>query len=80
MSWRVFLPNRILVWAAIGVIRIYQSVFSPLLGASCRFFPSCSSYGIEALSRHGFLRGVWLTFKRILRCHPYHPGGYDPVP
>ncbi|MDR7554892.1 MAG: membrane protein insertion efficiency factor YidD [Armatimonadota bacterium] len=64
----------------IGVIRTYQRVVSPLLPRSCRFYPSCSSYALEAIERHGSWRGVVLAVRRIVRCHPLHPGGYDPVP
>lgn len=64
----------------IAVIGTYRFVLSPLLGRSCRFFPSCSEYAIEALQRHGALRGTWLATRRIARCHPWHPGGFDPVP
>lgn len=61
-------------------IRLYQRFASPFLGASCRFYPSCSSYAREALEKYGVLRGGWLSMKRLCRCHPYHPGGIDPVP
>lgn len=62
------------------LIRGYQLAISPLLGPSCRFYPSCSHYAIEAIEAHGALGGTWLTIKRIGRCHPWNPGGVDPVP
>jgi putative membrane protein insertion efficiency factor len=62
------------------LIRGYQLAISPLLGPRCRFYPSCSHYAIEAIETHGALSGVWLTIKRISRCHPWHEGGFDPVP
>jgi len=61
-------------------IRLYQLVISPLLPRRCRFAPTCSEYAIEALRKHGVLRGSWLALRRIARCHPFHPGGFDPVP
>lgn len=61
-------------------IRAYQYTLSPLLGVRCRFEPSCSRYAIEALQQHGTLKGSWLAARRLGRCHPFHPGGYDPVP
>ena len=67
-----------------GVLRVlirgYQLGISPLLGPRCRFYPSCSHYALEALAVHGLRRGGWLALRRILRCHPWHPGGLDPVP
>lgn len=64
----------------IGLLRAYQYAVSPLLGRSCRFFPTCSDYGIEAIGRYGAIKGSYLAVRRVLRCHPWHPGGYDPVP
>ncbi|ADP10828.1 conserved hypothetical protein [Erwinia sp. Ejp617] len=64
----------------IALIRVYQRVISPLLGPHCRFHPSCSQYGIEALRRFGMIKGSWLAMKRLLKCHPFNPGGDDPVP
>ena len=61
-----------------AVVRGYQLAIRPLLPAACRFEPSCSQYARLALAEHGFLRGTWLTVKRIGRCHPFHPGGFDP--
>ena len=61
-------------------VRAYQVTLGPLLPASCRFYPSCSAYMIEALERHGAMRGGWMGVRRILRCHPFHVGGFDPVP
>jgi len=62
------------------LVRGYQLVLSPLLGPRCRFYPSCSSYAVQALSTHGALRGSWLAARRLLRCHPWNPGGVDHVP
>ena len=61
-------------------IRFYQLALSPLVGPACRFYPSCSQYALEAVSRFGVLRGGWLALRRLGRCHPFNPGGYDPVP
>ena len=65
--------------AVIKVIRIYQLVLSPTLGGNCRFQPTCSQYAIDALNEHGIFKGVFLSLKRIAKCHPFHPGGFDPV-
>jgi putative membrane protein insertion efficiency factor len=62
------------------VIRGYQLWVSPLLPAACRYYPTCSAYAIEALEKHGPVTGSWLALRRIARCHPFHAGGYDPVP
>lgn len=64
----------------IAIIRFYQVIISPMIGPRCRFTPTCSSYGLEAIKMHGALKGSWLTLKRILKCHPLSAGGYDPVP
>ncbi|MDD5365117.1 MAG: membrane protein insertion efficiency factor YidD [Gallionellaceae bacterium] len=64
----------------IGAIRVYQIALSPYFGSQCRFYPTCSEYAKEAVARHGALKGGWLAIRRIGRCHPYHPGGHDPVP
>jgi uncharacterized protein len=66
--------------AFLAVIRFYQFVISPLKPPTCRFYPTCSHYGLEAIQRFGALKGGWLTIKRIAKCHPFHPGGLDPVP
>ncbi|GLZ12539.1 hypothetical protein Acsp04_27740 [Actinomadura sp. NBRC 104425] len=66
--------------ALVFLIRAYRRFLSPLLGQQCRFYPTCSAYGLEALQTHGALRGTWLTVRRIGRCHPFNRGGYDPVP
>ena len=65
---------------ATSLIRLYQWTVSPLLGPACRFYPSCSSYALEAIERYGVARGGWLAMKRLARCHPFNPGGIDPVP
>ncbi|ARC69287.1 membrane protein insertion efficiency factor YidD [Bacillus licheniformis] len=62
------------------LIRFYQKWISPALPPTCRFYPTCSNYGLEAIEKHGAFKGGWLTIKRILKCHPFNPGGIDPVP
>jgi putative membrane protein insertion efficiency factor len=62
------------------LVRGYQVAISPLLPPSCRYSPTCSQYAIDALHRHGAAKGSWLALRRLARCHPFHPGGYDPVP
>lgn len=70
----------LLVQPLLLLIRVYQLAISPMLGSRCRFHPSCSDYAMEALRVHGLLKGLWLAVRRVGRCHPWHPGGYDPVP
>lgn len=72
--------KRILIAPFVLIIRAYQLLISPLLGPRCRFYPSCSHYGIEALQTHGLIKGSWLTLRRISRCHPSNEGGIDLVP
>ena len=64
----------------LALLGFYRRAISPLLGPRCRFAPTCSAYGVEAVTVHGAGRGSWLTLRRLLRCHPFHPGGHDPVP
>lgn len=64
----------------VGLLRFYKSFLSPWLPSACRFHPTCSEYMREAVERHGAARGVWLGLRRLLRCHPFHEGGFDPVP
>jgi putative membrane protein insertion efficiency factor len=73
---RALAPRRLLA----ALIRAYQRFLSPALPPSCRFHPSCSQYALEAVTRYGALRGSWLAARRLARCHPFHPGGFDPVP
>ena len=73
-------PGDIIAWPLRTLIRAYQLLISPLLGANCRFDPSCAAYADEALRVHGGLRGSWLTIRRLARCHPWGGHGYDPVP
>ena len=74
---KVGIPMRFML---IAIIKVYKYFISPLLGSNCRFYPSCSSYSLEALQRHGAIIGSYLTLKRLLKCHPFHQGGIDPVP
>ena len=64
----------------VTLLKGYQYLVSPWFGQTCRFYPSCSCYAIEAVEKHGVFMGLWLTVRRIGRCHPWHPGGFDPVP
>lgn len=72
--------ERIATGLLTALIQVYRYAISPLLGPRCRFWPTCSSYGLEAIRLHGPWRGGWLTLRRVLKCHPFHPGGVDPVP
>jgi putative membrane protein insertion efficiency factor len=67
-------------YVLIGLLRAYRAVISPIYGEVCRYHPSCSAYALEAVREHGSLRGPWLAARRLLRCHPWAAGGYDPVP
>jgi hypothetical protein len=67
-------------YLAIAMIWVYQTLLSPLWPASCRFYPTCSAYAREAIEKYGLVKGCWLAFRRIIKCHPFHPGGYDPLP
>ncbi len=74
-------PEAALVrWLALLPLRFYKRAISPLLPPMCRFEPTCSVYMMQAIEKHGLLRGVWLGIRRLLRCHPFNPGGWDPVP
>lgn len=69
---------RLPAWILIGIVRLYQIFLSPIFGRQCRFTPTCSAYFIEAVQKYGATRGSWKGARRICRCHPWHPGGYDP--
>jgi putative membrane protein insertion efficiency factor len=72
--------NFILRKIIIALVSCYRVLISPILGNHCRFYPTCSSYAISAIEQYGIIKGVYLTTRRLLRCHPWHQGGYDPVP
>lgn len=74
------LPGALIQRLLLALITVYRYTLSPFLGQRCRFYPSCSAYAAEALTKYGALRGSWLAAKRVCRCHPFHPGGHDPVP
>jgi len=76
LVWLARVPGRVLL----GLLWLYQHLVSPLTPATCRYFPSCSQYAVVAIRRHGALRGTWLAGRRLLRCHPWTPGGVDDVP
>jgi uncharacterized protein len=72
--------ERAMKWVLIGLLKAYRLLISPLYGNVCRYYPSCSAYALRAVSVHGAVKGSWLAARRLLRCHPWAPGGYDPVP
>ena len=74
LRWLARYPSLLLI----GLVRLYQIFLSPIMGGQCRFHPSCSAYSIEAIRKYGSVLGAWRSVRRILRCHPFHPGGYDP--
>ncbi|MCP9827523.1 membrane protein insertion efficiency factor YidD [Synechococcus sp. L2F] len=80
LSFRANALSALVARVLMGLIQAYRQWLSPLLGPRCRFIPSCSAYGLEAIQRHGPWRGGWLTARRLLRCHPFTPCGCDPVP
>ena len=78
LRFAIRLPGRILAWCLILLARVYQKLISPMIGPHCRFHPTCSEYFIQAVRKYGVLVGSWKGVCRILRCHPWHPGGIDP--
>lgn len=78
--WPLHFLDPVIERLLIALLRFYKRWLSPLLGPRCRFHPTCSEYAMQAIARFGALRGSWLAVRRILRCHPLHPGGHDPVP
>lgn len=79
-GWFLDRTGRILTFPFIGLIWVYKLLIRPVIGPRCRYLPTCSDYALEALETHGVLRGLWLTMRRLLRCHPWGESGYDPVP
>ena len=79
MSFKLFISN-LLKHLIINIIKIYQRFISPFFPSSCKFSPSCSRYGIDAINKYGAIRGSFLTVKRVLKCNPWNNGGYDPIP
>jgi len=77
VTWRI---KDVMKKVALGLIRFYKKFISPALPPSCRYYPTCSEYTYQAIDKYGMLRGGWMGFRRIMRCHPFTPGGYDPVP
>ncbi len=80
LSALLLLPSLLIRHLLLGLIQVYRYTISPFLGQRCRFYPTCSAYAAEALTRYGVIKGSWLSLKRVLRCHPFHAGGHDPVP
>jgi hypothetical protein len=81
MVWRPdFRISRLPQTLLLGLIYLYKRTLSPLLPPACRYYPTCSEYGFEAIQKYGVLKGGWIAARRVLRCTPFHPGGYDPVP
>ena len=74
------MKNKILIYPLIFIIKIYQFIFSPLIGKNCRYIPTCSEYAVESLKLHGLLRGLFFSIKRIFKCHPFCGHGFDPIP
>ena len=72
--------RKITIFPLVMLIRFYQTCISPFLGSNCRFHPTCSAYALESIKTYGCIKGVWLSTQRIIKCHPFHPGGIDPVP
>ena len=71
--------DKVLTCMCIYIVRFYRKYISPIKGPTCRFYPTCSQYSLEAFKKYGLIKGIFLTIKRVLKCHPFHPGGYDPL-